>query len=413
MKSYYRMCKPKLAVICGLPPNKEGESNYSYQVYNEFLNKYSHIYEVKFFSHKIDSNEVLPINKWKIIRLTEGIGIKRLLSVFKLLIQVLKYNPKVVHLQGAHTSLYGMNIGEPIIVLLLVFKLRGIKTVHTIHSTWLDIHLTEMFNEKKSNSIVRYFGKLYIKLVTKCANQLVDVLRVLVAGEFSDMDKKYVSYYKLKHTLIKKELHPCSLNKVDIDTIINIRKLNNFSDKYVFLASGFVRRDKGYHKIIEVFPELISFFPNIKLIIAGLPQGSDGMKYSIELEQQVNDLDLTKYVDLRFYFIENEEYDSIFLSANSIIIPYTRSIGASGPMHNAISLGKTIIASDLDHNCGLRNVVNLYDPFMKESMINALKEAIIRNEIINNNSIQYAKKHLWSDLAFDYYNDYQQLLNGK
>jgi len=149
------------------------------------------------------------------------------------------------------------------------------------------------------------------------------------------------------------------------------------------------------------------------LIIAGLPQGRDGMKYSVELEQQVNDLDLNKYVDLRFYFIENEEYDSIFLSANSIIIPYTRSIGASGPMHNAISLGKTIIASDLDHNCGLRNVVNLYDPFMKESMINALKEAIIRNEIINNNSIQYAKSHSWSDLAFDYHNDYQQILNGK
>lgn len=401
----------RLAVIGGFPPDIQGEANYNGSVFQEFFRLYPDI-QVKLFAHKTGykvTQSVLSENA-EVVRITgHGSRFRRTLSVIILFFRLVRYGPNVIHFQGVHTPLYGGLWGEPLLLILLYFKVFSTsKLIYTLHSTWKKNDLELLFGEKSLKRpfkllLTTYYG-IYLKTVLFCCNKF----RILTTGYEYKEAELFISSWKVSLSKIDFELHPCA-NPLDNLVALNheSKRKIGYEDRILIICSGFIRRDKNLHQLISAVAQLKMSHHNLVLYIVGKALRPEDQDYYKELIKMVERMNISDNIIINNSFLSDEVLGVYFSAADIVAIPYGRVIGASGPIHHAMSRGKHIVASNLGHNQGLKGIIDLFEPESVSSLTLALNNAIIKSKCgLNQACLDYANQHTWNRLAKDYFNIY-------
>lgn len=170
--------------------------------------------------------------------------------------------------------------------------------------------------------------------------------------------------------------------------------------KYI-LFFGQIKTVKGLDVLIESLPYVNK---KIKLIIAGNPNHDSFQKY----QDQIDKLDLDERVVKVIRYIEDDEKDLFFRSADALILPY-RAIFQSAVLLMGMSYGVPIVASDL---AGNREVITnadyglLFTSEDHEDLARKINHLFKSPGMLENISIRsrayMAKDYSWTNAAIKY-----------
>lgn len=406
----------KLAVVAGFPPDKEGEANYSWQVYTELAKRYEGKVRIHVYAHlnKQASPDDRQLPNLQVTRITGG-GLSRwekTKAVYRLYKMLKKDRPDVVHFQGTHTNLYGGLFGEPVTLACLFLRRAGIPTLLTMHSTWMPEEVDQLWRNMKVNPLLAKLLSWYNRKNLQVMVKNLGIYRILTAGEYSPVMAAFVKAYGLKPKALVHEAHACVNKFVSADEEQQAKQKIQLAGKTIILATGFVRPDKGYHLLLDAADQLIDVFSDVCIVIAGNPSGAAGQQYADKMVEQRNQLRHAASVVLKFEYISDEVLDDYLNASDIIAVPYERVIGASGPVHHALGRGKAVIATRKGHNLGLEGTIRLFEANSAHSLQETLTNLLSNKgemETLKLAAQKYALQHSWQQLATEYVHDYETL----
>jgi glycosyltransferase involved in cell wall biosynthesis len=114
----------------------------------------------------------------------------------------------------------------------------------------------------------------------------------------------------------------------------------------VLVSVGALVDRKGFHRVIDLLPELVSQYPNLIYLIVGgdSPEGN----IRIKLEQQVEALNLKKHV--RFLGAYSSDQLKVPLSAADLFVLATANEGWANVFLEAMACGLPVITTDVGGN---------------------------------------------------------------
>ncbi len=114
----------------------------------------------------------------------------------------------------------------------------------------------------------------------------------------------------------------------------------------VLVSVGALVDRKGFHRVIDLLPELVSHYPNLIYLIVGgdSPEGN----IRIKLEQQVEALNLKKHV--RFLGAYSSDQLKVPLSAADLFVLATANEGWANVFLEAMACGLPVITTDVGGN---------------------------------------------------------------
>lgn len=184
------------------------------------------------------------------------------------------------------------------------------------------------------------------------------------------------------------KFHP--LNKDSMRKKLGLKE----SDQVLITVGGLVER-KGFHRVIELMPELIKKHPQLNYLIVGGPSAEGD--WTDKLKKMVNDLNLKAHVQ----FLGNiapEQLKEILSAADVFVLP-TRNEGWANVILEAMACGIPVVATDVGGNSEVINADELGQivPFgdkksLKESIYLSLTKKWNKDTII-----QYAQNNSWDN----------------
>ncbi|MEM4202818.1 MAG: glycosyltransferase [Candidatus Methanomethylicaceae archaeon] len=404
----------RIVVVGGMPPNPEGEAHYAGRVYRALAEQMKNVIIVALahIQPNIPTSES-PMPNYTIYRVTYGYHrLKRHLAPLYIWHALQSFRPEIVHFQAPHKNLYGGIMGEPLLYLFRWLCRCGIPTIVTVHSLWLSEDFIEMGIEHGLHPCtilaLKKLYRYYFKQLLKVSSQI----NVLVSGDENPVISRFQQEWGLEQFPIYAEAHPCELfNLHASDTVVAKTAIGLDSKRLVF-AFGFMRPDKGFHYLMEAIAPLIAYDPDLALVIAGSPGSRLGKLYIEQLKNLYIKLGEPLQIRLEFGYLPDERLHLYLRACDVVVVPYTRAMGASGPMHHALSYGKPVIATAVGQNIGLAKVCHLVPPRDPVALRNALRELLYEPgywEYYHQQAIQYAANHTWYHLAQRYYQDYERL----
>jgi glycosyltransferase involved in cell wall biosynthesis len=122
---------------------------------------------------------------------------------------------------------------------------------------------------------------------------------------------------------------------------LTLQSFNLEPDKLLVLWQGIIFPYKGIDLLLDAWQDVEANNQDARLLIAGTgsPELLD------QIREQISRLGL-KHVSLHARFISSEELVALYRAADIVVYPY-RAITTSGALATGLSLGKTIVASNL------------------------------------------------------------------
>ena len=161
----------------------------------------------------------------------------------------------------------------------------------------------------------------------------------------------------------------------------------------VIVTIGALVERKGFHRVLDILPELIKSNPSLCYLIVG-SGGVEG-DWTARLKKQVDDLGLNDNV--RFMGAKPPEELKNILSAADLFVLPTRNEGWANVLLEAMACGLPIVASDVGGNAEVINQdkLGVIVPFGEQtSLLNAVAESLAKDW--DQQFIQdYAKKNSW------------------
>lgn len=406
----------RIAVVGGIPPNPEGEAHYAGCVYRALAEQvhdplvaYAHIQpDAPAFAS--------PLPHYIIQRVTYGYHrFRRHLAPLYLWRVLRTFRPDVVHFQAPHKGLYGGVCGEPLLYLFRWLRRRGVPTVVTLHALWLREDFARWAVERgrshHARTLLESLHRRYLRYLLTVATQV----NALVSGDENPLIREFQQEWGLEASPIYAEAHPCEAYNFPPSAIPAAKAMLGLGNKRMVFAFGFVRPDKGFHYLMESIVPLVERDPNLLLLIAGEPRGALGSQYSQQLIALHARLGSSPQIRLEFGYLPDERLHAYLRACDVLVVPYTRVMGASGPMHHALSYGKPVIATAVGQNRGLADVCLLVPPQNPDALREALRQVLYETgcwEHYHQQAVQYAANHTWHQLARRYYQDYIRLVGG-
>lgn len=127
------------------------------------------------------------------------------------------------------------------------------------------------------------------------------------------------------------------------------KQLDIGADDKVLLFFGLIREYKGLKHLLKAMPEIISNYPDIKLIIAGDFKGKKA-----EYEEWLNAEGVADHLIIRDGHIPIPEVEPYFAASDIVVLPY-ESATQSGVIQVAYGFGKPVVATRVG---GLPDVVD-------------------------------------------------------
>ena len=229
-----------------------------------------------------------------------------------------KITPDVVHIQHEF-GLFGKQFGVNVVPLVYKLRLAGIPVVATLHTVY----------EK-----LRPGADIILKA-------LVDVSDALIVHE--EFQKK---------TLVKVFGQAEKINVIPH----GVRKVKPFSDakkrlgldenRKVILLCGYFRPSKGFHKIVDIFPQILKRVPKAELVVAGKMRLVEFAKYRDKFFQKINLSPAREHITVFRGQFPQKTFDYILSAADVVPFPYLKG-AQSGVMAHALAFKKPIVASPL------------------------------------------------------------------
>jgi glycosyltransferase involved in cell wall biosynthesis len=405
----------RIAVVGGAPPNREGEAHYTDCVFRALASAFPHA-QVRVLAHRQRDcpDAEYPLPNYSIVRVTEGYHPRRRHLAPLLVRRALRaYAPDIVHFQAPHKALYGGIYGEPLLWVFRWLKRMGVPTVVTLHSLWLEADFQEMAQERRLNpakrNLLRYLYRRYHQQLFSLASQV----NALVAGDANPLIHEFQSLWRLERFTLVNEAHPCEPRHYSIEQQRHAKEALGMSGRRLVLAFGFVRPDKGFHHLMDAVYSLIPTLPDLQLLIAGEPRGAQGHAYAQQLQARYTQMGCPAHITLDLNYLPDTRLELLLTAADVLVVPYTRVMGASGPVHHALSFGKPVVATDLGQNRGLADVCWLVPPQNPDALAQAILQLLTDDALwdaYHRRAHEYATTHTWNHLAARYYRDYQRLL---
>ncbi len=212
------------------------------------------------------------------------------------------------------------------------------------------------------------------------------------------------------HNQICKELVLQKLNLPEIHVIPHgnyigmvkeCEELDPTKDKLNLLFFGQIKEVKGLDILLRALGRLKKDDIKVHLTIAGKPWKTELTKY----QQLIQQLGITEMVTTNFHYIPNEKVHQYYEQADLVVLPYRR-IYQSGVLLMSMSMGRPVIASDLD---SFKEVIEdgrngfLFDQENDESLALKLKAIMDRKEDlpkISANAMKDMMEHFnWDNIA--------------
>ena len=261
---------------------------------------------------------------------------------------------------------------------LLLLRSLGVKIVWTVHDY---INLSENFS-RLDILIRRFTAKLSNAIIVHTQAAGAEMAN---AYKLSDTDKSKINSIPHGHFM---DQYPNTFSQTEARLQLGLGE-----DVYVYSLVGYIRPYKGILPLIEAFKQLDG--DNLRLIIAGMP-------FDLSFGRAVRD---SANGDSRIYlyleFIEDEDLQIFFNSADVMVFPYTRSF-TSGSLMLAMSFAKSVVISDcpfvpevLPPEGGL-----VYLSGNREALMNALRD-IQRMDVVSigKKNMDRARVFNWQSIA--------------
>jgi len=164
---------------------------------------------------------------------------------------------------------------------------------------------------------------------------------------------------------------------------------------------------------IEAISRLRTSNPDVLLLVAGRPLDSRGEHYLEQLKTQVRELGLENNVRFDSKHIPEDSVPYYFSAASILLVPYTESVGASGPIHNYAGYGIPIVAADVGYHMKetLKGMLTLFkngNPSdLAEKLVDLLTDEALRKDI-GSKQCMYIENKSWdraAKLTIQYYEE--------
>jgi glycosyltransferase involved in cell wall biosynthesis len=193
-----------------------------------------------------------------------------------------------------------------------------------------------------------------------------------------------------------------------MDRTVARRRLGLNDTGPVIVSVGWLIERKGFHRVIETLPDLVSKYPNLCYLIVGGDRGADNMES--KLRQQVTALGLDEHVK----FLGQMDPDDLKwpLSAAELFVLATRREGWANVFLEAMSCGLPVVTTDVGGNPEVVSNPNLGEivPFGDRA---ALRDAIDRSlckqwdiELIR----RYAESNTWKKPIATLLGEYEKIV---
>jgi glycosyltransferase involved in cell wall biosynthesis len=399
----------KVAIISPLPPQQTGESSYTLRLIKE-LSKRNDLEIIAVAGREaldiaIDNVRVLPI--W------EGQSMLYPMAVFS---HLSKLAPDIVHVQfGPYGKIFGGLFGEPMLLLLMLLRLGGFPTTITLHSTWMPHQVLE--RSRSWNHLGKFgflspaFFRLYMRLLDKgCTTIQISTVTIN-----SRLRESFLEEYRMSPEKVLEIPHPFRSTPPEAISRERAQRELGLKGDRPILIFGFIRPDKGINLALDALTKVRNAIPNVKLIVAGKPKGKSGRKYLEEVKKKAQEQNLKDNLKLDAFFIPEEKIPLYFNASEVLLIPYTESVGASGPIHNYASFGTPIVAANVGYHMAetLNGNLTVFQPKDPNNLAEILVRILTDKELANKmGRIQkdFARKENWALAADRTIKNYQSTL---
>jgi glycosyltransferase involved in cell wall biosynthesis len=407
-------------LVSSYPPNPDGEAHYTWCVTRELAALVQGSVEILCHYQKGASVKKPVALNLKATQVTFGYDggfSKRQLAPLYLWRHLSRRSmPDVVHFQAPHKSLYGGVYGEPLLLLIKRLKLRKVPIVITLHSLWLREDFEQLAQERSYSKWKRQLLERLYRWYLHQLFRLTSQVNAVVAGDGNPLIADFVREWGLQAYRLCAEPHPCEPRAPTGVQIQAAKSQLGLEGKRLVLAFGFVRPDKGFHYLLEAMAPLLRAERHLIVLITGEPRGPLGTQYAAQLQALRVQMPAPERVYLEFGFVPDEKMHLYLTAADVVVIPYTRVMGASGPMHHALGYGKPVVATNVGQNRGMAHVCYLVPPQHPEALREALHAILTspdRWATYHQRAVEYASTHTWLHLARQYLGDYYRLLEGR
>ncbi|MFW9844484.1 MAG: glycosyltransferase [Candidatus Thorarchaeota archaeon] len=401
----------KVVMISPLPPESPGEAPYTASL----IEKLATNENVRIFAIGGPRANELPSNAGRVTTMNIWRG-RSLLYPFTLLKAIVKIRPHIVHVQfGPHGAVYGGFFGEPMILLLLLLRLVGIDTTITSHSTWMTDQVEERISSYGRTSKLSFLSKAMFRIFMKLLIVGTKGIQLSTVRNDSLLKRKFIEEYNLHDMNVYEIPFPCNpiQNDLATDKALSLLSLDG---KSVILIFGYIRRGKGFEVALNALNKVKQEIPNVTLLIAGKVQDSESAEYLVHLKQMCKELGLEDIVRFDSHFIPDDEVPIYFSAASIILVPYTESVGASGPIHNYAGYGTPIVAADVGFHMKetLGGILTLFknrnSDDLADKVLTLLKDPNLR-KVLGEKQRKYMAAESWDVAAKRTMRNYEQIIS--
>lgn len=392
----------KVTLVGAFPPQKKGEAHY--------LGRYASALRE---TGQVSIDVVSQYSDYPGEQESDGFVVRRAIrdrsisgvsyaSQSELVKAVVATNCDVMHLHYGPGPDYGGRLGEKLCDALAAIRRAGIRTVLTLHSVWLPRDVKEQAASLGTPRalhpiVVAYFGRFMRKL-----RRSLDAELLLVSAEDSPMTREFSRAYGVAG--LSEEVHGCEPR---------VLPLQFREDDPEILAFGFLRPDKGFEQLIEAFSRYALSGGRGRLKIVGSAQSAQYDAYARKLVSLGKEV-ANGHCSVESRYVPDTELESLLSDADVLVVPYLRNVGASGPLHHAISFGKPVICSDAGHNAALTGALSVVRAGDVRSLQSAIERVLtdrIYRESLAQNAATMAAERSWRRLAEKNLALYRKLLN--
>ncbi|NOT13568.1 MAG: glycosyltransferase [Methylococcaceae bacterium] len=199
-------------------------------------------------------------------------------------------------------------------------------------------------------------------------------------------------------------------NFYPLDRMQSRAALNIPANAKVLISVGGLVDRKGFHRVIEILPELLLRYPELVYLIVGGDSPEGNIRSC--LENQVKALKIDAHV--RFLGAYVSDQLKIPLSAADLFVLATANEGWANVFLEAMACGLPVITTDVGGNQEVVNssilgtIVPFGDP---TALLSALDQAL--NTVWDNNAIiQYAKENSWNHRVKILVDEFQRIFDS-
>jgi len=229
----------------------------------------------------------------------------------------LRLTPDLMHIQHEF-GLYGPQRGVEILGVLIRYRLAGLPVVCTLHTVPAQPDETE--------------GLIL--------GQILALSQAIIVHEAFQRDQ-----------LVQRFGHAGKIHVIEhgvrrVRPIRDAKARLGVEGHKTLLLSGYFRPSKGFHRVVNLFPEIAARDGDVTLMVAGKARNVEFSDYQQELYREIEASPCAQHILVLRGQFPQHTFDTIMSAADVVILPYETG-AQSGILSQSLALERPVVVSDL------------------------------------------------------------------